>query len=334
MSVSIFLARALLETVEPSGASITDLLARAALDSRRLDEAEARLELDEFQRLLASAIALTGDEAIGLHMAERISDMTLGPLAHLIAHAPTLREAIAIDSQFAGLAMDGLRLAAGDEGDSFVIRCAFPRATPVWDRTLAEFTMAGLVRLARRFAGAHASPERASFEHERPNHRHEYTSLFGNNVRFRQSETAIAFDRELVDRRPPRQDPTLYSLLRAEAERQLDRLANGASYTDRLHQYLLAVPPSRIPSVATAARDLGMSERSLQRRLVAEGTSYREVVRLALETSSGRLLRDPAQSIKEIAVALGFADTAAFVRAFKRWTGTTPKEYRRARHGG
>jgi AraC-like DNA-binding protein len=76
-----------------------------------------------------------------------------------------------------------------------------------------------------------------------------------------------------------------------------------------------------------------MSERSLRRHLATDGTSYREVVRLALEASAGRMLRDPAHSIKETAVALGFADAAAFHRAFKRWTGMTPGEFRRA-HGG
>ena len=96
-----------------------------------------------------------------------------------------------------------------------------------------------------------------------------------------------------------------------------------------LRYYLGALPPSRIPGMANAARRLGMSERSLRRRLAAEGTSYREVVRVALEAKAGRLLRDPARSIKETAAALGFADTAAFHRAFKRWTGVTPLEYRR-----
>jgi AraC-like DNA-binding protein len=99
----------------------------------------------------------------------------------------------------------------------------------------------------------------------------------------------------------------------------------------RLRQYLLAVSPSRIPEISAAARDLGMSERSLRRRLTADGTSYRDVVRSALEASAGRMLRDSTCTIKETAVALGFADPAAFHRAFKRWTGMTPGEYRRAR---
>jgi AraC-like DNA-binding protein len=193
--------------------------------------------------------------------------------------------------------------------------------------------MVGLVRLARTFIGPHVVPRLACFEHERPSHHREYRRIFGNGQRFSQSETALAFDRELADRPQIHQHPELYSLLRAEAERRLDQMATGFRPAVRLHRYLLAIPLSRIPDMARAARVLGMSERSLRRYLAAEGTSYRDVVRSALETSAGRMLRDPARTIKETAAALGFADTHAFHRAFKRWTGVTPGEYRRARGG-
>jgi AraC-like DNA-binding protein len=97
---------------------------------------------------------------------------------------------------------------------------------------------------------------------------------------------------------------------------------------------LLARPASRIPDMATAARDLGVSERSLRRRLASENTSYRELVRATLEASAGHMLRDPARSIKETAAALGFVDARTFHRAFKRWTGMTPMEYRETRGDG
>jgi AraC-like DNA-binding protein len=88
--------------------------------------------------------------------------------------------------------------------------------------------------------------------------------------------------------------------------------------------------PAQLPEISSAARTIGVSERSLRRRLTADGTSYRDVVRSALEGSAGRMLRDPAYTIKQIASALGFAHAAAFHRAFKRWTGMTPGEYRRS----
>jgi AraC-like DNA-binding protein len=333
MSVSIFLVRAVIEAAERSGATRADLRARMPFNWQRLEQPDFRLEFEQFERMLSIAVAVTGDEALGLHVAEHMPEGAVDLLAHLAAHAPTMREAVAIASQFVGLAMDGVLLRVREEGDAFVVSYAFPRSTPLSDRLLAELMMGGLVRLARSFTGPSAVPQLACFEHQRPSYHHEYTRIFGHHQRFGQSATSIAFDREIADRPQMHQHPELYDLLRAEAQRRLDRLTTGVRPVTRLRQYLLAIPPSHIPEISTAARDLGMSERSLRRRLAADGTSYRDVVRSALEASAGRMLRDPARSIKDTAVALGFADAAAFHRAFKRWTGMTPGEYRGPRGG-
>jgi AraC-like DNA-binding protein len=330
MSVSIFLVRAVVEAAERSAAG-AELRARIPFDWRSLEHPETRLEFEQFEQVLSVAVAVTGDDALGLHIVEQMPEGAVDLLGHLTAHAPTMREAVEIAAQFASLGMDGLHLSVRDEGDSFVVRYTFPRSSPLSDRMLAEFLMGGLARLARSFTGANAVPRFAWFEHERPDHHREYTRVFGGNQRFGQSVTSIAFDREIADRPQMHRHPELYELLRAEAQRRLDRMATGVGPATRLRQYLQAMAPARIPEISAAARDLGMSERSLRRRLAADGTSYRGVVRSALEASAGRMLGDPGHTIKETAVALGFADAATFHRAFKRWTGVTPGEYRRAR---
>ena len=333
MSVSIFLVRAVVEAAERSVATRADLRGRIPFDWHRLEDPETRVEFEQFERVLSAAVAVTGDEALGLHVAEHMPEGAIDLLGHLAAHAPTMRDAVIIASQFTNLALDGVRVTVHDEEDAFVIRYAFPRSTAISDRALAEFLMGGGVRLARSFTGPRVTPRLACFEHERPRPDREYSRIFGDNQRFGQSVTSIAFDREIADRRQMHQHPELLDLLRAEAQRRLDRMATGVRPAMRLRQYLLAMPPSHIPEISAAARDLGMSERSLRRRLTADGTSYRDVVRSALEASAGRMLAQSTHTIKETAVALGFADVAAFHRAFKRWTGMTPGEYRRA-HGG
>ena len=134
--------------------------------------------------------------------------------------------------------------------------------------------------------------------------------------------------RALLDQPQMHQHPEFYFLLRAQAERALERLTEGARTADELRRYLLARAPSEIPDLETAARNLGISARSLRRRLAAEATSYRTLVGATLEDAAGRMLRDPSRSIQETAHALGFSDAGAFHRAFKRWTGLTPKQYR------
>jgi AraC-like DNA-binding protein len=171
----------------------------------------------------------------------------------------------------------------------------------------------------------------ASFEHARPAHHREYTRIFGDAVRFGQRTTGLTFDRALLDRAQLHQHPELLALLRSQAERALDRIDQGLKPADQLRRYLLARPPARIPDITTAARDLGLSARSLRRRLAEEATSYRSLVRSTLEASAGHMLRDPGQSIQQTAHALGFSNVGAFHRAFKRWTGMTPVQYRERR---
>jgi AraC-like DNA-binding protein len=108
-------------------------------------------------------------------------------------------------------------------------------------------------------------------------------------------------------------------------------VASKLGAVDRVKQYLLARPPARIPDLLTAARDLGLSGRSLRRLLASEATSYRSLIRNVLQTTAEHMLRDPARSIQETAGALGFTNVRAFYRAFKQWSGMTPGEYRRRR---
>lgn len=328
MGVSTVLVRVLVDAVERAGASSDELLQLAKIDRGRIAEVNGRFALDEFARLQVSAMDLTGDEALGLRIAEQANDSAFELIAHLVSHAPTLREALGVCLQFQRIVTDGTRLALHEATSIATLEYEFARSVPRSDRMHAEFVVTALLRLVRTFGGPKVPARVASFEHEPPAHRREYTRIFGGAERFGRPTTALAFDRAVLDRKHLHQHPELYSILRAQAERALEQVTDGLRPSEQIRQYLLARPPSRIPDIATAARDLGTSERSLRRRLAADATSYRSIVRATLEASAGHMLLDPSRSIQETAHALGFSDAGTFHRAFKKWTGMTPTEYR------
>jgi AraC-like DNA-binding protein len=333
MGVSGVMVRVLVDAVERAGVARGDLLRSASIDPARIADADARFELAEFATLQMCAMDLTRDEALGLHIVERTHDGAFDLISHLVVHAPTLREALGLCLQFQPLILDDAFFTLDETDTTAVVHCHLPRTFERADRMFAEFAIAGLTRMVRVFGGAGVAPLAVSFEHARPRHHGEYARLFGDAVRFRQPTTALVLDRAVLDRVQLYQHPELYGVLRSQAQRALDRVAKELGPVDQLRRYLVARPPARIPDLSTAARDLGVSARSLRRRLADEGTTYRSLVQAILEDCAGLLLRDPKQTIQQTAHALGFANVGAFHRAFKRWTGLTPMQYRETRGG-
>ena len=331
MTVSSVLVRALVEVTERAGVDREALLKGTAIDPRRLGHAIDRFDLRDFEGLQVRALELTGDEALGLHLAERASEASFDLVAHLVAHAPTLREAVQICSHFERLFMDGAHLRLRERSGNARIELEFVRRGARADRMLAEFAMAALVRMLEAFGGPGTRARAVHFEHPSPSlpsHRREYARVFSGTARFAGGFTGLEFDASILDRPHLHQHSALSAVLREQAQQQLDSVGRERRFLDRLQEYLSSHELSRLPDMQTAARALGTSVRSLRRRLSEEGLSYRAIVQSTLERAAKLLLGDPTRSIQETAHALGFDDVAAFHRAFKRWTGLTPGQYR------
>ena len=333
VSVSLILVRAFVEVVERAGVGRAQLLSTTRVDPTHLDASDARMDFAEFARLQTRAVDLTGDEALGLHIAEQASEAAFDLVAHLIVHAPTLRDGIELCLRFQRVFSDDSELTLVEKDDSATLRLRFPRTTLHSDRIHAEFVMAGLMRMIKGFAGPRPWIRAVYFEHPRPDHHLECTRIFGGVERYRRPFTGIVIEGALLDQPSLHHHAELYHLLRSQAERTLSQLTHGVGQAERLKQYFLARPPlGAAPDMVMVARDLGMSVRSLRRRLKEEGVSYKAILDEAFGTVATRMLSDSSQSIQETAHAMGFSDATAFHRAFKRWTGMTPGEYRTKKH--
>ncbi len=329
-TVSIVLVRVLVDAVERAGID-RGLLVGGRHDRDWLADGSVRVGVAEYDALQARAIELAGDEALGLHIAEQASDGSFDLLAPLISHAPTLREGVSLCAQFGRLLTDDFGVILRERGDVATIRPDFVRRSALSDRVRAEFAVGGLFRMIRVLGGPRASVLSVCFEHPRPAHHREYTRIFGGAERFGQSFTGISFPRTLLDRPQLHSHGELSAVLRLEAERSLRLLSPDLDEAERLRQYLLVQRPASLPDMKTSARDMGISPRSMRRKLARKGLSYRELVQSVREAVASRMLADPNKTIQEVAHALGFSDSSAFHRAFKRWKGATPGAFQRVR---
>jgi AraC-like DNA-binding protein len=327
-TVSMRVARSLLQSVEHAGCSVQPLLRAAQVDPRELEDPEARLPRAKIYRLCELAIEVTRDPALGLHWAERLGETAFVPISHLLAHSPSLRHGFEALQRFYPLLSDQLNFKVLEQHDKVTVH--IPRllgVSPPMQQFLAEVTTAGLFRVIRHLS-VHVRPDCVRFDYVAPAHQAEYTRVFEGNVLFAQPFTGIVLDCAIMDAPAPHKDADVLEALEALGERRLLDITQRAPYALRVREFLVREGWCQQADMKVAARALNLSVRSLRRRLLAEGKAYNEIADEALAIVAKHLLRDKQRSIKEAAHEMGFSDTSTFHRAFKRWTGTTPSAYR------
>jgi AraC-like DNA-binding protein len=169
------------------------------------------------------------------------------------------------------------------------------------------------------------------FKHEEPPDTSEHTRIFGCPVRFGADVNAIVFDPALLALPLRSADPVLAEILAAADDEALARLPGTTSTADVVRRRLPELLTNGEATLAVTARAVGMSERSLQRRLRDDGVSYQKLLDdVRRELAEHYLARDDL-STADVAFLVGFSDPASFHRAFKRWTGVTPAQHRQRR---
>jgi AraC-like DNA-binding protein len=319
--------RALVNAVERTGLPRCEFLCAAGLDAQQLDAAEARVPIGEVHRVGELALDFTGDPALGLHWAEWLTPSSFAPISYLIAQSVNLSHGFASLAQFGKLLSDepGYELLEHD-GKLTVKRLGSAGESLRMQRFAAEMVVASFFKLVRRF-NVGARPEQVCFAYAAPDYRDEYTRIFDQEVRFEQAFTGIVFDRALLNAASLQRDEGIHEALRALAERRMSRLTQDAPYALRVRDILVEGRWPQRTDMKSAAHKLGVSVRSLRRRLASEGKSYKAIEKEALVIVAKRLLGDEQRTIQETACAMGFANTTTFHRAFKCWTGTTPRAY-------
>jgi AraC-like DNA-binding protein len=300
-----------------------------ALDAMDPDE---RIPIVTVHELLRGGLEMTGDPDIGLKAAREIAIGDYGALEYVVSSAPTWGDALRSVGRYLPLVNDALQFSLRVEGPRAVIQLdssvVLPRAAA--DFQSGAFHVAGLHRRQPQ----DVAEFEVLFTHPRPERVDEYERTFERGtLRFDAPFTGFAFDAAYLDMPVVSADPKLHDVLRKHAELMLAELPKAQSLTEQVRDHIAQQLSGGNPSVELIARQLHMSPRTLGRKLEHEGTTFKELLddmrrRMALRYVGGHDL-----GLSEIAFLLGFSQTAAFHRAFKRWTGQTPLEYRRARRG-
>ncbi len=331
--VSARIGALVLQVAAGRGVEAGRLMADAGFEPGWLDDPEARMPLAIEERLWDRAAELTGDPLFGLHAATALRPGAFDVLDYAVRTAPDLRSALQRLARYNRLVHDLALFELVPAAGAVRIehRFAGPTARPC--RQAAEFTLASLVVVASQIAGQPVRAQAVEFAHAAAGEATAYRAVFGATPRFGAPASALVLEDAVLDRPVPAADPALSRIVTAHAEQLLAaRPPAPDGVADRVRRLLAEGLAEGPPSLAQVARRLHLSERSLQRRLDAEGTRFADLVDAVRRELALRYVADTRLALGEVAYLLGFAEPSPFHRAFKRWTGTTPAAARRAQH--
>lgn len=306
------------------------VLARHGLDLDTIDP-NTRIERSREIRVYAELAAGLHDPLAGLKLGTEYGLGGYGPLAMLLMTCDNAWQAFQTGIKYQELTFlfGTLSLEPG-ERESALVLAPMPMA-PEPFRFRVDGEVAGTYKLLRDMQqgmGLDIQPERIEMPYPRPPEAAAYEAHFGCPVSFGHGQARFWLRNEHLQLRFPTADPTAHALFVKLCDQQLqaqrtavDRLADRV----RAHLELFV---ERYPSAADVARSFGLAERSLRRQLQDEGTSFRELLARTRQAKAEQLLRHSALGIEAIALQLGYAEPAAFIHAFKGWTGLTPAAYR------
>lgn len=320
--------KALLEACSRRGIRTDDLLATAKINPVLFEKSNIRIPTDKKRLIWEAAFKRTGDEHIGLSAARIVPFGGYGVLDFLLFSSSTLGEALGRTSRFYRLINSNAELRLQKHKDFVLVELYNANSNSRHSLGLsAEFAFAMLLLRFGLASGKEIKPETVSFTHFAPVDISLHRKLFRSPIRFGQSVNRLVFSKDLLNAALPQSDAPLTETLEHHAERLLKRLPAEDSIAEDVREVLRSRLHDGNVSLEATAKALAMSGRNLQRKLNGQGTSFREV----LDKLRYELATDYAAQqieVSEITHRLGFAETSAFYRAFKRWSETYSEDCR------
>lgn len=329
MKISQLNLMTLAYTLDVEGFDSGAALRRCGIDSLdAMQEDGEWAPVDLFDRLMAAVMAETRDPSFGLVAGKSIALMRYGPLVPLVLPTPNLRQLLADLRHFAPLVVERteIELVESPQAARLVVQAVVQGGLSGHFRT--EMVATSSLQLLRFANVSNADIYGVDFPYPCPEGQQDrYVATFGPRVAFERHECDIRFNPVWLDVPLPMHNQVAYVTARTRVESALAAKLARSDLAERVRRWLLTAFP-RQPTAGETAAHLTISERSLRRHLSMLGVTHAELTQECQRLMAERLLADGKVSLKQVADTLGFASVSSFHRAFRRWTGLTPLDWR------
>ncbi|MCD6059858.1 MAG: hypothetical protein K0S16_169 [Moraxellaceae bacterium] len=314
-----------------------ELLEHAGIPVQRVLEPEGSLTIPEVVRISQCAQALTGDPALGLHLGQELGTEMLDVVGMMMSTAPDARAAVHSALQYSPLLSTLGHAELEEEGDEArIVLHLLPEVEPI-GLYCAELVWATVWSAMRRLVRGEVVPRRLTFAWPAPPWQDEYRQVFGEETEivFAAPRTTLAVDRRDLDLPMARHTPGLYQRLQEQAARRLASRAPAetASASATVRRLIEDHLGERLLDLTVIAQHMGISPRTLQRRLKEEGTTFQALYDACRQQVARTELLEHDTDMATIAAMLGYSEPANFYRAFRDWFGLSPSEFRKQHRG-
>jgi len=312
---------------------VDEFLRAIGVDAALVKAPDARIPVETYLLIQDEAARYVNDPYLGLHMGEFAQPGSWSILGYLMMNCKTLGEAFEKSGRYqriiGNLITGRMELGLGK------VRAVYftPPHAPQMSRHCFESTFSSSVRMMRTLTGVHLSPLEVAFTYPEPQARAEYERIFCCPVRFGQKENAVTLDMRIVNTPIRMANPGLLEHFEKYARDFLAEMERKDEYTRKVTKTILARLDDESLSIEKVAKELSVSVRTLQNHLEAEGVAFSDLLRDIREKLAKKYLHEN-YTVEQITYLLGFSEPSVFRKAFKKWSGITPREYREESLGG
>ena len=315
-----------LAAAERQGVARGALLAQAGIAPEELTA--ERWPIDHITRLWRAAVHCTQDAGFGLKAGAGVGPASFNVVSYLLQSAPTLRAALALVQKYQRLISDGGRFQTITGPEACWVVYHPRQGALAFSPHQIESVLAAVVVFARWVTGSALRPQRVQLSQARIGPLAGYREVFQCPVDFEQAFSGVLLANAQLDAPLPQANAQLAQAHQQQAAARLAALSRQDGLEQTLRMWIASQLQGQAPARAQAARALGLSERTLARRMRAEGLSYSALLDGVRRDAALQAVAQTTRALSDIALALRYAEPSVFTRAFRRWTGATPGQWR------
>lgn len=320
------------EVLRNLGADPAEVLNEAGFKLDLFNDPENRISIVSRGRLISHCVARTGCRHFGLLLGQHAGLHSFGLVGLLVKYSPDVGTALRSLVRYFHLHARGAAPALAVDGDRAMLSFAIHQPHVEAAEQIGDGAVAVMCNMLRELCGPAWKPDEARFAHRRPEEVAPFRQFFRAPLRFDAEQYAVVFSTTCLTRPLPETDPALRRLLQKEVDALEAR--HGGEFPEQVRSVLRSSLLTGHASAEEVAALFSMHSRTLGRHLAGSGSGFRQLVDEGRFEIARQMLEDSAMDVSQIAGMLDYADASAFTRAFRRWSGTTPAQWRAQRRTG